>query len=54
MQKYAPWKFWLIITVLIGAVMGATPNLTTVPSWWPASMSQPLNLGLDLKGGIHL
>lgn len=54
MQKYAPWKFWLIITVLIGSVMGAMPNITTVPSWWPASLSQPLNLGLDLKGGIHL
>ncbi len=54
MQKYAPWKFWLIITVLIGAVMGTAPNLTTVPSWWPSSFSQPLNLGLDLKGGIHL
>ncbi|MDX8382148.1 MAG: protein translocase subunit SecD [Ghiorsea sp.] len=54
MQKYAPWKFWLIITVLVGAMMGTAPNLTTVPSWWPASFSQPLNLGLDLKGGIHL
>ncbi len=54
MQKYAPWKFWLIITVLIASVMGAAPNLMTVPSWWPASLSQPMNLGLDLKGGIHL
>jgi len=54
MQPYAPWKFWLIITVFIGALMGAAPNFTSVPSWWPASMSQPLNLGLDLKGGIHL
>ncbi|MDX8387608.1 MAG: protein translocase subunit SecD [Ghiorsea sp.] len=54
MQAYSRWKYWLILTVLIGAVMGTTPNLTSVPSWWPASMSQPLNLGLDLKGGIHL
>ena len=54
MQKYAPWKYWLIITVFVGALMGAAPNITTVPSWWPASFSQPLNLGLDLKGGIHL
>ncbi len=54
MQAYSRWKFWLIITVFIGAVMGAAPNLTSVPAWWPASMSQPLNLGLDLKGGIHL
>ena len=54
MQAYSRWKFWLILTVFIAAVMGTTPNLTTVPSWWPSSMSQPLNLGLDLKGGIHL
>ncbi len=54
MQKYAPWKYWLIITVLVGALMGAAPNLMSVPSWWPASFSKPLNLGLDLKGGIHL
>lgn len=54
MHAYSSWKFWLIITVFIGAVMGTAPNLTSVPSWWPASMSQPLNLGLDLKGGIHL
>ena len=54
MQKYAPWKYWLIITILIGSVMGAAPNITSVPSWWPASFSKPLNLGLDLKGGIHL
>ncbi|MDX8384451.1 MAG: protein translocase subunit SecD [Ghiorsea sp.] len=62
MKTYEPWKFWLIITVLIGAVMGAAPNIlkdpetneVSLPVWWPASMSQPLNLGLDLKGGIHL
>ncbi len=55
MQKYAPWKFWLIITVLVAAVMGAAPNIMQqVPSWWPSAFSQKLNLGLDLKGGIHL
>lgn len=52
MQKYAPWKFWLIITVFIGAVIGTAPNFMTLPSW--LSFSQPLNLGLDLKGGVHL
>jgi len=55
MHAYARWKFWLILTVLIGSIMGAAPNvMTSLPSWWPASMSQPMNLGLDLKGGIHL
>ncbi len=54
MQAYSRWKFWLILVVLISAIMGTAPNLISVPSWWPASMSKPLNLGLDLKGGIHL
>jgi len=55
MQKYAPWKFWLIITVLVASIMGAAPNLMKqVPDWWPAPFSNRLNLGLDLKGGIHL
>ncbi|MDQ6972657.1 MAG: protein translocase subunit SecD, partial [Mariprofundaceae bacterium] len=26
----------------------------TAPSWWPSGLSKQLNLGLDLKGGIHL
>jgi len=34
--------------------MGTLPNITSVPSWWPSSLSKPMNLGLDLKGGIHL
>lgn len=54
MHAYPRWKFWLVITVFIAALMGSAANVTTLPSWWPASMSQPMNLGLDLKGGIHL
>jgi len=54
MQSYPRWKLWLILVVLVAAVMASAPNLASVPSWWPASMSKPMNLGLDLKGGIHL
>lgn len=54
MQSYPRWKLWLILTVLVAAVMGTVPNLTSTPSWWPGALSQPMNLGLDLKGGIHL
>lgn len=54
MQAYPRWKLWLILTVFVVSVMGTLPNLTTVPSWWPSAVSQPMNLGLDLKGGIHL
>jgi preprotein translocase subunit SecD len=54
MQAYPRWKLWLILTVLVVSAMGALPNLTTPPSWWPSATSKPMNLGLDLKGGIHL
>jgi len=54
MQAYPRWKLWLILIVLVVSAMGTLPNLTTPPSWWPSAVSQPMNLGLDLKGGIHL
>jgi len=54
MHSYPRWKFWLIAAVLVVSVMASMPNITAVPSWWPASLSKPMSLGLDLKGGIHL
>jgi len=54
MHAYPRWKIWFILTVLVVSVMASVPNITSVPSWWPSSMSKPMNLGLDLKGGIHL
>ncbi len=54
MQPYPRWKIWIILTILITSAMSTLPNFTTPPTWWPSAMSQPMNLGLDLKGGIHL
>jgi len=54
MHAYPRWKFWLILAVLAISAMGSLPNLTAPPTWWPQGMSHPLNLGLDLKGGVHL
>ncbi len=54
MHAYPRWKLWLIAVVFVMAVMGSLPNVTTPPSWWPGIFSKPLNLGLDLKGGVHL
>ena len=54
MHAYPRWKIWLILITLVVAVMASLPNVTSVPSWWPSSLSKPMNLGLDLKGGIHL
>ena len=54
MHSFPRWKFWLILAVLVVSLMGALPNISSVPSWWPSSLSNPMSLGLDLKGGIHL
>ncbi|ATX81662.1 preprotein translocase subunit SecD [Mariprofundus ferrinatatus] len=54
MHSFPRWKYWLILAVLAVSLMGSLPNLTTPPSWWPSALSNPMSLGLDLKGGIHL
>ena len=54
MHSFPRWKYGLILTVLVVSLMGALPNFTTAPSWWPSALSNPMSLGLDLKGGIHL
>jgi len=54
MHAYPRWKLWLILAVLVVSAMGSMPNVTTTPSWWPSGLSKQLNLGLDLKGGVHL
>jgi len=54
MHAYPRWKLWLILAVLVISAMGSLPNIATPPSWWPSGLSKPLNLGLDLKGGVHL
>jgi preprotein translocase subunit SecD len=57
MKALQPWKIWLVIVVLAGAIVAAIPNLfsrETVeawPDWLPKSQ---INLGLDLQGGSHL
>ncbi|OIO69220.1 MAG: protein-export membrane protein SecD [Zetaproteobacteria bacterium CG1_02_53_45] len=54
MHSFPRWKNWLILTILVVSLMGALPNVMTPPSWWPSALSNPMSLGLDLKGGIHL
>jgi len=54
MHAYPRWKLWLIVIVLVISAMSSLPNITTTPSWWPQGFSKPLNLGLDLKGGVSL
>jgi len=54
MHAYPRWKLWLIAAVLVISAMSSLPNITTPPSWWPEMFSKPLNLGLDLKGGVSM
>ncbi|MDQ6958498.1 MAG: protein translocase subunit SecD [Mariprofundaceae bacterium] len=54
MHAYPRWKLWLIAAVLLISIMSSLPNIMTTPSWWPQGFSKPLNLGLDLKGGVSL
>ncbi|MDX8401286.1 MAG: protein translocase subunit SecD [Mariprofundaceae bacterium] len=54
MHSYPRWKVWTILIVLVVSLMGALPNVMAPPAWWPSAFSHPMNLGLDLKGGVHL
>ncbi|OIO56838.1 MAG: protein translocase subunit SecD [Alphaproteobacteria bacterium CG_4_10_14_0_2_um_filter_63_37] len=57
MNEFPRWKMVTIVFVTLVAMLFAFPNLLSpetrdkLPSWLP---SQGVNLGLDLRGGIHL
>jgi preprotein translocase subunit SecD len=46
----------IIIAIILWAIVYITPSLfKTLPSWWPDFLpTNKINLGLDLKGGMHL
>ena len=48
-------KFLFLFILTIIAIIFVLPSLTgTLPPWWEKHISRGLNLGLDLKGGMHL
>ncbi len=48
-------KFLFLFILTIIALIFVLPSLTgELPSWWEKHVSRGLNLGLDLKGGMHL
>ena len=55
--RFSAWKVALLLVTLIGGLLLAVPNVLTAEqragafSWWP---TQPLKLGLDLKGGASI
>jgi len=48
-------KFLFLFLLTILAIIFVLPSLTGgLPAWWEKHVSRGLNLGLDLKGGMHL
>jgi preprotein translocase subunit SecD len=50
------WRALLVAAAIIAALIYIYPSLSPgLPSWWTKALpSQAINLGLDLKGGMHL
>ncbi|RLB27986.1 MAG: protein translocase subunit SecD, partial [Deltaproteobacteria bacterium] len=56
MTKKLQWRGLIVLAVLVIALIYLTPSLSkTLPTWWPNLLPEDkINLGLDLKGGMHL
>lgn len=56
MNSNLGWRLGTVITVLTMCGLFLVPNFTqNLPAWWGSVLpSQPINLGLDLQGGIHM
>lgn len=49
------WRFAIIGFVLLVAAFLVYPSLGPVPAWWEKYLpANPIRLGLDLQGGLHL
>ena len=47
-------KFLFLFILTILAILLVLPSWVAMPSWWTTYVSRGLNLGLDLKGGMHM
>ena len=48
-------KFLFLFILTVIAIIFVLPSVTGIlPPWWEKHISRGLNLGLDLKGGMHL
>ena len=47
-----PRYLWLRIAVVVATIVGSVALVS--PRDWRGQPRQPINLGLDLQGGIHL
>jgi len=50
------YRILLVAVLLVGSLVYLAPTLMQpLPSWWPSFFpKEPIRLGLDLQGGIHL
>jgi preprotein translocase subunit SecD len=49
------WRFVIIAAVLAASFFLVYPSLGPVPGWWSKYLpANPIRLGLDLQGGLHL
>jgi len=50
------YRVLLVVALMLGSVVYLTPTFTSpLPDWWPSFFPrEPIRLGLDLQGGIHL
>jgi len=47
-------KFLFLFLLTVISILLVLPSWVQMPSWWTTYVSRGLNLGLDLKGGMHL
>ncbi len=55
MSKSIQWRGLLVLLLLVFALVSLTPTFfpQSVPGWWSKAFD-PIHLGLDLQGGMHL
>ncbi|MFN2425089.1 MAG: protein translocase subunit SecD [Candidatus Binatia bacterium] len=56
MERGLMWRLLAVAASVVFGIIALVPNYTTnLPEWWKFALpSQPISLGLDLRGGIHL
>lgn len=55
MLRAVRWKFLFLFILTLVAILFVLPSFPVgLPEWWQKHVSKGLNLGLDLKGGMHL
>ena len=55
MLRAVRWKFFFLFILTVIAILFVLPSFPVpLPQWWQKHVSKGPNLGLDLKGGMHL